>query len=429
LDALAIICDDPGRGGCASVARMLWRRLDVGRPRVLVTDLAGAPPGLFSEDEVAGLPDRRIFPFPIDEKRSDSATFDIRRALDALERIAPAQIMFHDSRALESMLALKRAARHLAVPFAATQHLVLPDFDGRVAHARAGDLRWARAARHLVFVSADNRDRFTERLPHCADKATLIRNGVDPGPARWPDSGARARLRKAASAGEAEKLVVLVARLDAAKGQDIAIRALARPALPGAPSWRLILIGDDPDGRRGELERLAASLSVSHRLSFLGHRSDVRDLMRGADALLQTGRAEGLPLSLLEAMAEGAPIVARTAGGVTEAVDTGSALLLGAGDDTRVAEAAARALDRLFAEPGLASSLSSTARARFDESYRSDVMMRDYATLTEQLERFSAPQRKRMRLSARCSRTPPFAIDFRRPGEAWNVLGRGWGAQ
>jgi hypothetical protein len=189
------------------------------------------------------------------------------------------------------------------------------------------------------------------------------------------------------------------------------------------------LIGDDPDGWRGELERLAASLGVSDRLSFLGRRTDARDLMRGADALIQIGRAEGLPLCLLEAMAEGPPIVATAAGGVAEAVDASTALLVSAGEDARVAEAVGRALDRLGAEPGLSNRLSSAARKRFDNSFHSDAMLRSHAALSEELAQASAPQRSRRPASARCVRKPPFAIDFSRPGQAWSLLGRGWGWQ
>jgi glycosyltransferase involved in cell wall biosynthesis len=432
LAPLMIACDDPGRGGCARVAHALWRRLPTPRRKLLVTDLEGAPEDLFSAEERLGLPDRAIVAYPVDEKRIHQSTYDIRRALKLLEAERPAAILFHDSRALESMLALKRAARVLGVPFNATEHLVTPTFRVAGLTGRPRDLGWPRSARHVIFVSGDNRGRFLTERPEIADKAFVAPNGVVPSKGPWPDADARARLRALAGGAEDEPLVLVLARLATEKGQDLAIRACA--AAQTRP-WRLVLIGPDPDGRAPALLRLAAALGAADRVSLLGARTDARDLIRGADAMLVASRTEGLPLSVLEAMAEGVPVVATAVGGVAEALGEAAAGLvdpLGLSDEA-VAQALAARLAALLGDDAAALRASRLGRARAAERYSVDAMVAAHARWLADLEADAASPDERAvraaRLLRRCAPPRGYGVAFANPGRAWSVLGRGWGGQ
>ena len=119
------------------------------------------------------------------------------------------------------------------------------------------------------------------------------------------------------SAGEAARLLVL-GRLSPEKGVDVLIQALARRAAGAA---RLTVVGDGPERRR--LEQLTADLGLSARVEFVGYRDDVGPFLRAADALVMPSHREGLPLTLVEALAAGLPVVASDVGGVGELVRDG----------------------------------------------------------------------------------------------------------
>lgn len=117
------------------------------------------------------------------------------------------------------------------------------------------------------------------------------------------------------SIGPRRPVALVVQRLQPEKNTEVAVRAFAA----GAPSdWILEVVGRGPETET--LRRLAADLDIFDRVSFLGFRDDVPDLMRSASVLLAPCEVEGLGLSVLEAMAHGLPIVASRAGAHPETV-------------------------------------------------------------------------------------------------------------
>lgn len=102
-----------------------------------------------------------------------------------------------------------------------------------------------------------------------------------------------------------ELIIAVLGGLDPRKGQDVAIRALARIAAR-YPEARLSLAGApmDEDFAAG-LPALASALGVSHRVSSLGQVEDVDALLRGADCVLAPSRGDWTPLALMEAMGRG----------------------------------------------------------------------------------------------------------------------------
>jgi glycosyltransferase involved in cell wall biosynthesis len=182
--------------------------------------------------------------------------------------------------------------------------------------------------------------------------------------------------------------IVSVGRLAPPKDALTLVRALPAVRSP----FRALLVGDGPDRPAIEAERDAFGLE--DRLELTGTRSDVRELLAGADAFVLASRSEGAPMSILEAMAAGLPVVASDVGGVGELVDDGvTGLLVPAGD----AAALAAALDRLLADPALRRRMGAAGRElalrRFDvgEARRAHVEL--YARA---LERASgrAPHRR-----------------------------------
>ena len=176
----------------------------------------------------------------------------------------------------------------------------------------------------------------------------LIPNGVDR--ARFSPDG------DPADRDPDHPLLVCVGRLSAQKGQDVAIRALARVDDRTA---RLRLVGaESGPGERARLGALAESLGVADRIDWRGAVEDTAPEYRAADVVLAPSRWDGLSLALLEAMASGAAIVASDV--------NGSESLAGAGvivppDDP---EALAEGIDRLLEDADRRRGLGVAARTR-----------------------------------------------------------------
>jgi hypothetical protein len=158
---------------------------------------------------------------------------------------------------------------------------------------------------------------------------------------------------------------------------------------------RLRLAGDGP--ALGAVTAAITENGLSDRVELLGARADIPELLARADVFVLSSRSEGFPVSVLEAMAAGLPVVATNVGGVAEAVDHGkTGFLVPAGDS----QALARAVERLVADPRLRRRLGaagrSMARALFDvpryrAAYR-ELYRRELRVAAAERRRDSAPE-------------------------------------
>jgi glycosyltransferase involved in cell wall biosynthesis len=151
--------------------------------------------------------------------------------------------------------------------------------------------------------------------------------------------------------GPETPLVLAVGRLVEQKNHALAIQAIAE-----VPDAVLAIAGEGV--LRDDLERLAAETGVADRVRFLGLRPDARALMGAADAVVMPSRWEGLPLSALEALASGTPLVATNVRGLSElVVDHENALLV-----PEDSHALAAALRRVLDDPELAGRLAAAGK-------------------------------------------------------------------
>jgi glycosyltransferase involved in cell wall biosynthesis len=146
----------------------------------------------------------------------------------------------------------------------------------------------------------------------------------------------------------------------------------------------LLIAGDGEE--RDRLRSRARNLGLDPaRIRFLGHRDDVPDLLGACDLFVLPSHTEGLPLSVLEAMSHGLPVVATAVGGVPEALgDTG--LLAPARD----AGALAERMERLARAPELRRRLGDAARRRALEEFSFASMAARYEALYRALLRRAA---------------------------------------
>ena len=198
---------------------------------------------------------------------------------------------------------------------------------------RAGAFRFAeraltwRAAR-VIAISQAVRSFCIEQVGLPAEKVEVVHYGLDELPRPWAENPPLELGRP---------LLLAVCRLEAQKGLETAVRALAK--VPGAT---LLVLGEGAE--RPALEQLASSLGVRDRLVLPGRVGDVAELYRQADLVVHPARWEGFGLAMLEAMLAGKAVVAARAGSAPELVEDGRTGVLVAVDDHRALAAAVTSL-------------------------------------------------------------------------------------
>jgi glycosyltransferase involved in cell wall biosynthesis len=218
-----------------------------------------------------------------------------------------------------------------------------------------------RLYRRIIAVSEEVKSRYARELGVPAHKLTVVRNAIRVTPAgRQGDPALRAMLVR----GRPNYVVLTPARLHPQKGHAYLLAAAAH-----LPAATFVLAGDGP--LRPALEAQAQALGVADRCVFLGHRADVADLLAVSDVLVLPSLYEGLPVSVLEAMAAERPVVATAIGGTDEAITSERTGLL---VPPRDPAALAAAIHRLQADPDLARRLASAGRERVEREFSSDVM-------------------------------------------------------
>jgi glycosyltransferase involved in cell wall biosynthesis len=178
-----------------------------------------------------------------------------------------------------------------------------------------------------------------------------------------PKSEDRGVVRQELGLADDGVVAVVVARLTVVKGQDRLIRALARLA-PAHPRLKVVIVGEGP--RREALGALARELGVEERVVFTGLRRDVPRLLGAADLGVLPSAHEGVPMSVIEQMAAGLPVLASAVGGLPDIVADGhQGFLVPPGDE----DALTARLARLVDDDELRHSLGKEARQRAEREF------------------------------------------------------------
>ncbi|HEY9723555.1 MAG TPA: glycosyltransferase family 4 protein [Oscillatoriaceae cyanobacterium] len=183
-----------------------------------------------------------------------------------------------------------------------------------------------------------------------------IHNGIPDVPMVWR-----------AKPGDEPPRAVMVARMAAPKDFETVLHAVAQ-----VPSLALDLVGDGPD--RVRLEWLARVLGLQERVVFHGHTPRVHEILARAQVFVLASRYEAFPLSILEAMRAGLPVVATDVGGVQESVAHGETGFLVPARDVA---ALAQRLRELSADAGLRQRQGGQGRAAFEARFVQSRMVAD----------------------------------------------------
>jgi len=161
----------------------------------------------------------------------------------------------------------------------------------------------------LIVVSPLLHDEIAEWFGVSGSRVVSIPNGIDterfrPHPGFDPASIKRELL---GDDGDKYRMVVNVARLMPQKAQQYLVEAAAR-VVATRPDVRFVIVGYGP--LSDDVMALAHKLGIGDKISITGIRADVPDILAASDLFVLSSLWEGMPLSLLEAMAAGCPVVA-----------------------------------------------------------------------------------------------------------------------
>ena len=259
--------------------------------------------------------------------------------------------------------------------------IVVHTFHGHVLYGYFGPLRsrlfrWLERwlARHttvLVAVSPQVRDDLVALGVAPPEKFVVVRLGIELGERVGGGMDGRAETRRYLGIPPDRFAVGWVGRMTAVKRTDDLLDGFKRLLERGVGAT-LCLVGDGPD--RPALERRAHELGIMRETLFLGYQEDVGPLYAAFDALVLPSGNEGTPVSVIEALAAGTPVVATRVGGVPDVVRDGEDGFLvepGASDEL------AQRLAQLAGDPDLRQRFGASGRARVLPRYAVDRLVDD----------------------------------------------------
>jgi glycosyltransferase involved in cell wall biosynthesis len=264
-----------------------------------------------------------------------------------------------DAQAVGQLVAARAGAAHVTVEHGGAG---LP----RAPHRRLLVRAVAPRVDQVIAVSPTQLDEL-RNLGYRAERITVIPNGIPVPVAKRSRQVVRAEL----GLTEDDVLALLVATLRPEKRADAFIAAV-RQAHATEPRLRGVVVGGGP-----ELARARSLASEAPELvRVLGQRDDIADLITAADVVCLTSAFEGLPMTILEAMALSRPVVATRVGGIPDAITDGRSGRLVPPADTG---AFADALVELARAPELRHVLGMGANADYRERYTVESMAARYA--------------------------------------------------
>lgn len=305
----------------------------------------------------------RILPLPLERRASISAQWRGFRALKALLQAEQPDLV-HAHMPLSGFLG-RVAAKAAGVPHIAyTCHGFLFNQPSALSRRAASfAMEWTGGRITDLYMTVSTEEAADARRLLIARHPIAIGNGRDPA-LFHPDPSARVRIRASLGVPEERVVVVIVSRLVRHKGHPELLAAMTQ--VPNAELW---VVGERLASDHGEdLEPYFARAGLGARLRRLGYREDTADVLAAADIFALPSHFEGLPMSVIEAMLSGLPVIATDIRGPREQVVDGETGLLV--PPMRITALAA-ALNRLAADPLLRAQMGAAglarARALFDE--------------------------------------------------------------
>jgi glycosyltransferase involved in cell wall biosynthesis len=189
----------------------------------------------------------------------------------------------------------------------------------------------------------------------------------------------RGELRHELGIDDSAPLIGIVGRIVPIKNHRLFLDAALHVADQN-PRVRFVIVGDGP--LRPEMERYAYELGIANRVIFTGWRRDLQRIYADLDVLAVSSINEGTPVSAIEAMAAGRPVVATCVGGMPDLITEGEAGYLVPAED---AKALATAVASLLKDPKASRQMGQRARAVVKERFAAQRLITDMERLYQEL--------------------------------------------
>lgn len=374
--------------GKIKVVRVI-ARLNIGGPAIHVTTLtAGLDPSRFESLLVTGTEN------PGEGSLLDAALARGIRPVVIPEIVGEASLKLRDFKALVALYRLMRTERpqivhthtakagflgRLAARLAGVP-IILHTFHGHVLHGYYGPMkthllrRMERALAcmtdRIIAVSEQVKADLVGYGIARPEKISVIHLGFDLGP--FLNSAAYGgAFRRELGLGNGTRLVGIVGRVFPIKNHRLFLDAAAQVAGEEGHA-RFVVVGDGI--LRPEMEAHARRLGIADRVVFTGWRRDLPRIYPDLDVLVVSSKNEGTPVSAIEAMASGRPVVATRVGGLPDLIDDGKTGCLVPSED---APALAAAILRVLRDPDAAHRMGEAARALVRERFQAERLVGD----------------------------------------------------
>jgi len=281
----------------------------------------------------------------------------VRECAALLRQLKPDLVHAHSSKA--GMVA-RLAGKGTGIPVVFTVHgWGFNPGPSRPARGLAWAVEWmlAKGGGRIICVSEHSRQSALASRIGSAAQLVTIRNGIAPDAPRAHPEKDPPRL-------------VMVARFAKPKDYASLLQAAAWLEAHSAPPYSLDLVGSGP--QMDAMRALSQQLNLEGRVRFLGDQSEVPALLAGAQGFILSSYSEGLPLSIMEAMRAGLPIIATNVGGIPEEVEAGVNGWLVPPHD---APALGAALRELLESPARRLSMGRASREKFEREFTRDRMI------------------------------------------------------
>ncbi|MGK0240336.1 MAG: glycosyltransferase involved in cell wall biosynthesis [Candidatus Pelagisphaera sp.] len=292
----------------------------------------------------------------------------------------PDLVFFSDGSPFSNLQAKKKAIE-MNIPFIILTHCVNEQWREERAPLM-NDLRLAfRNAEELVSVSSQNLIDLRAHFSLPANKGRVIYNGRPDKFFRKRDRSTRLRIRKELGISKDAVVCTTVGRMEVMKGYQYLLSAIE--ILKNSTIWselQFVWIGTGTLENR--FRSMAAEMGVDDSIHFLGSRNDIEDVLDASDLFVLPSQYEGMPLSVIEAMAKGLPVIASDVSGIPEALgSTGFLVSDPRANSTLASEQISSVIEKWAPRIRNGERLGQDAHERAYELFNSKKMLHSYREL------------------------------------------------
>ncbi len=303
---------------------------------------------------------------------------------ELFQKIRPDLILFAQGGPLSNLTATE-VARDMEIPYITVIHAVTEDWSVQLADYLDRFENATAHAQSIVTVSQENLKVLHQnfRLDH--NLGQVIYNGRPDRYFQPTPEDQRQTLRREWGIPDDGIVCITTARLDPCKGYQYQVMAMQKLQEDGDVLDRLYFVWVGTGTVDDRVKKMVRELDVMNRVRFLGERSDVSDLLGAANIFILPSQYEGMPLSIMEAMAKGLPVIASAVSGIPEELgETGVLLPDPKVNSQATIDALAQTLTDWVRNPERLPEIGQACKARAIDLFREEVMMQQYFNLIEQ---------------------------------------------